>query len=104
MANALAATRLSHRTDESTSIERQKEQTSLTAKVRGDSLVFTTEDTEVSGAVSPFLRESLGPWLTDPAKISQWDILIVAKIDRLTRSLSDFDELVSWLDRNNKTL
>lgn len=104
MANALAATRLSHKTDESTSIERQKEQTSLTAKVRGDKLIYTTEDTDVSGAVSPFFRESLGPWLTDPEKIAQWDVLIVAKLDRLTRSLSDFDEMVKWLDSHGKTL
>lgn len=104
MANALAATRLSHKTDESTSIERQKEQTSLTAKIRGDKLIHTTEDTDVSGSVSPLLREGLGPWLTDPEKIAQWDVLIVSKVDRLTRSLSDFDDLVSWLDRNGKTL
>ena len=100
----LGGARLSHKTDESTSIERQREQITLTAKVRGDELVFITEDTDVSGAVSPFLRESLGPWLTDPDKIALWDGLIVAKLDRLTRSLSDFDELVSWLDRNGKTL
>lgn len=104
MGNALIATRLSHKTDESTSIERQKEQGILTAKVRGDSLIHVTEDTDISGSVSPFLREGLGPWLTDPAKVAQWDVLIVAKLDRLTRSLSDFDELVGWLDRNNKTL
>jgi DNA invertase Pin-like site-specific DNA recombinase len=100
----LGAARLSHKTDESTSIERQREQITLTAKVRGDELVHTTEDTDVSGSISPFLRESLGPWLTDPKKVSQWDGLIVPKLDRLTRSLSDFDELVGWLDKNGKTL
>jgi DNA invertase Pin-like site-specific DNA recombinase len=46
----------------------------------------------------------LGPWLTDPEKIAQWDVLIIAKIDRLTRSLSDFDDLVKWCDNNGKTL
>lgn len=104
MANALAATRLSHKTDESTSIERQREQTYHTAKARGDTLVHTTEDEDVSGAVSPFLREGLGPWLTEPAKVAQWDVLIVAKLDRLTRSLSDFDDMVKWLDAHGKTL
>lgn len=100
----LGAARLSRKTDESTSIERQREQIELTAKVRGDSLVFITEDTDVSGAISPFLRPSLGPWLTDPEKISQWDGLLVPKVDRLTRSLSDFDEIVKWCDSHGKTL
>jgi DNA invertase Pin-like site-specific DNA recombinase len=104
MANALVATRLSHKTDESTSIERQTEQGTLTAQIRGDKVIHITEDTDISGSVSPFLRDGLGPWLTEQNKIDQWDVLIVSKVDRLTRSLSDFDDLVAWLDRNGKTL
>jgi site-specific DNA recombinase len=110
MAKALGSARLSRKTDESTSIERQTEQITLTAKIRGDELVkikpgeYVTVDTDISGSVSPFLREGLGSWLTDPDKIAQWDVLIVAKVDRLTRSLSDFDDLVAWLDSQGKTL
>ena len=104
MRRALGARRLSNRTDESTSIERQGEQIKLTVQVRGDDLIHLTQDTDVSGAVSPFERADLGPWLTDPHKIAQWDVLVVAKLDRLTRSLIHFNELVSWLDRNEKTL
>ena len=100
----LGATRLSRKSDESTSIVRQREQITLTAKVRGDTLAHMTEDTDVSGSVSPFERDDLGQWLTDPDKISQWDGLIVAKLDRLTRSLSHFDAIVDWCDRNGKTL
>ena len=101
---ALGATRLSRVKDESTSIERQCEQITLTTQVRGDELVHITEDSDVSGGISPFDREDLGPWLTEPEKITKWDVLIVAKLDRLTRSLRDFDEIVSWLDRHGKTL
>jgi site-specific DNA recombinase len=101
---ALGARRLSNRTDESTSIERQGEQIQLSAQLRGDELVHMTQDTDVSGAVSPFERADLGPWLTDPAKVAKWDVLIVAKLDRLTRSLIHFNELIDWLDRNSKTL
>lgn len=104
MGRTLGAARLSRKTDESTSIERQTEQIALTAKVRGDTLVIITEDSDISGSISPFAREGLGPWLIDPEKVAQWDTLIVAKLDRLTRSLKDFDELVDWLDRNGKTL
>src|SRR5207248_9614680 len=46
----------------------------------------------------------LGPWLTEPAKIDQWDGIIVAKIDRLTRSLYDFADLVRWCNKHGKTL
>jgi site-specific DNA recombinase len=104
MARVLGGARLSRKTDESTSLERQTEQITLTAKVRGDELIHITEDSDVSGAISPFAREGLGPWLIDPKKINQWDVLVVAKLDRLTRSLKDFDELVEWMDKNGKVL
>jgi DNA invertase Pin-like site-specific DNA recombinase len=100
----LGATRLSRKTDESTSIERQHEQIELTSRIRGDTLVRIAEDTDISGNISPFERDGLGPWLTEPDKIDKWDCLIVPKLDRLTRSLRDFDELVDWLNRNGKTL
>jgi site-specific DNA recombinase len=101
---ALGARRLSRKTDESTSIERQGEQIDLSARIRGDHLVYMTEDTDVSGSISPFERADLGPWLTDPDLIAEWDVLIVAKLDRLTRSLKHFDELIAWLDQHGKTL
>lgn len=104
MDRTLGAARLSRKKDESTSIERQIEQITLTAQIRGDKLIHITEDSDISGSISPFAREGLGPWLIDPEKISQWDTLVVAKLDRLTRSLKDFDELVEWLDANDKTL
>jgi DNA invertase Pin-like site-specific DNA recombinase len=100
----LGATRLSHGTDESTSVERQREQIQHTAKVRGDDVVFISEDVDVSGAVSPFSRPDLGPWLTDPAKVAQWDTLVVAKMDRLSRSLIDFAGLLKWCQAHGKVI
>jgi site-specific DNA recombinase len=104
MARVLGGARLSRETDASTSIERQTEQITLTTQVRGDELIQITTDTDISGAISPFAREGLGPWLIDPEKIAKWDILMVAKIDRLTRSLKDFANLIEWLDANGKVL
>lgn len=49
----LGGARLSHDTDESTSIARQREQIDLNCKARGDTLVHIAEDTDVSGAVAP---------------------------------------------------
>lgn len=96
--------RLSRDNDESTSPERQHEANSYMAKARGDRIVASIEDLDVSGAASPFERPNLGPWLTQPAKITQWDGIIVHKIDRLTRSLYDFADLVRWCNKHEKTL
>lgn len=100
----LGAVRLSKDTDESTSTERQSEQISLTCQVRGDTPVHITEDVDVSGKVSPFERAGLGPWLTEPDKIAQWDAIMVAKLDRLTRSMFDFLGLLNWCRDNGKTI
>jgi site-specific DNA recombinase len=100
----LGATRLSHSTDESTSVERQREQIEAIVKARGDDVVAITEDVDVSGAVSPFKRADLGPWLTEPKKIAAWDCLMIAKLDRLSRSLLDFATLLEWCTANGKII
>ncbi|MGO9083259.1 MAG: recombinase family protein [Streptosporangiaceae bacterium] len=100
----LGAVRLSAMTDETTSPERQREAIGHTAAARGDKVIHITEDLDVSGAVSPFDRDDLGPWLTEPATISAWDVLIVAKLDRLSRSTSDLDRLVKWCLAHGKVL
>jgi site-specific DNA recombinase len=99
---ALGIARLSRDTDTSTSIERQVEQIELAARLRGDEVVTIVKDSDVSGAVSPFERSKLAPWLD--GKSREWDTLIVAKLDRLTRSLFDFADLVKWCDAHGKIL
>jgi hypothetical protein len=49
-------------------------------------------------------RHDLGPWLTDPAKLAQWDILCVAKLDQLTPFGAHFDDLRIWADGHGKTI
>lgn len=100
----LGARRLSHGTDASTSIERQGEAIERYADAGGHTLVDLTEDVDVSGAVSPFDRPDLRPWLTDPAKLAQWDAIAVTKLDRLSRSLIHLLQFVTWLTANNKVL
>jgi site-specific DNA recombinase len=101
----LGAGRLSHDTDSTTSPERQTEVIELTVKVRGDRLVApVVMDLDVSGSISVFKRPELGPWLTDPAKIAQWDVLMIPKVDRLTRSMADFVKIVEWLEEHGKIL
>jgi site-specific DNA recombinase len=106
MANVLGAARLSRKKDESMSIEGQKERIVYYVNTPGESrrLVYIAVDEDISGAISPFERADLGPWLTDPDKIAQWDTLVVLKIDRISRSVVHFHDLVEWCDKNGKTL
>jgi site-specific DNA recombinase len=104
MSNLLSVVRISDLTDATTSPERQKAKNQQYADLGDHKIIATAEDLDVSGKIGPFERKSLGPWLTDPAKISQWDALIVSKLDRLSRSVRDFCELVEWLTDHGKKL
>jgi site-specific DNA recombinase len=99
----LAALRLSHDTDASTSIERQRESVEAWALAHQHQLVHVAEDTDVSGAVAPRDRPGLGQWMAGP-KLARWDILVVAKLDRVSRSLIDFADLLEWLQARGKSL
>ena len=102
----LPVIRLSVETDETTSPERQMERIALYARMGDHALIPIKPedyDLDVSGAVSPFDRPGLGPWLRDD-RLGMWDALCVAKLDRLTRSMLDFETLIRWLEKNGKTL
>jgi site-specific DNA recombinase len=101
---AIGPRRLSNDTDESTSLKRQEQQIAAQAIAKDLDLIDTPEDTDTSGAISPFERKELGPWLTDPELIAQWDVLIVAKLDRLSRSIIDFGTLLKWCQEHGKTI
>lgn len=93
----LGVLRLSRDTDESTSIERQREQIAAYCKAKGWVVVGWAADVDVSGAVSPFERDQLGAWLRgDHEDYQPFDVIVSAKLDRLTRSLLDFADLVKW--------
>ena len=100
----LGAVRLSAMTDETTSPERQREQITGYASLHGHEVVEITEDLDVSGAVAPFDRDDLGPWLTQAARMRQWDAIVVAKFDRLSRSVADYASLIKWCEANGKTI
>jgi site-specific DNA recombinase len=65
MLNALGTVRLSHSTDESTSPARQRQRIDWWTGGNAATPVDVAEDLDVSGSVSPFDRDQLGPWLTD---------------------------------------
>ena len=102
----LPVIRLSLSTDNTTSPERQFESIERFAVYKSYELVEIRPedyDLDVSGAVSPFDRPGLGRWLK-PDRLDQWDALVVAKLDRISRSLFDFTALVHWLEAHGKAL
>lgn len=101
----LGAVRLSRSTDASTSPTRQTSWIHQTTQSRGFAEpVYVATDLDVSGAVSPFTRPNLGPWLTDPVKIAQWDVLVALKLDRISRSAKDTVDLLEWAQKHNKRI
>lgn len=99
----LGVIRLSDVTDETTSPERQREKIESWAKMKDWPVVGWAEDLDVSGAVAPFQREELGRWLTAEAR-DTWDVVVVMKMDRLTRSLADFLDFYRWCEKYEKSI
>ncbi|MBA8960130.1 DNA invertase Pin-like site-specific DNA recombinase [Rhodococcus percolatus] len=96
--------RISRATDESTSIERQREFITRWAEAHGHTVVGWAVDEDVSGSVDPFDTPALGPWLTDPSKAHEWDILAAWKLDRLGRNAIQLNKLFGWTLEHGKTL
>jgi DNA invertase Pin-like site-specific DNA recombinase len=97
----LAAIRLSIETDATTSPERQRKDIEAYAAKHGHTVTGWPTDLSVSGSVPPHQRPQLGPWLSRP---DEWDALIVAKLDRLSRSLLDFMTLQAELAAQGKEI
>ncbi|MFJ8938396.1 recombinase family protein [Streptomyces sp. NPDC102365] len=98
----LACLRLSADSDASTSIEWQRGviRHHVSSPHLSGVLVGEAEDTDVSGSISPFKRPELGRWLTSRA--DEFDVIIAARMDRLTRRAMHFHELVQWARENGK--
>ncbi|WP_454194152.1 recombinase family protein [Nocardia sp. Marseille-Q1738] len=98
----LGRLRLSRSTEESTSIERQREVIQQWADVHGHQVIGWAEDIDVSGAVSPFEAPQLGEWLND--RHPEWDVLAAWKLDRLGRNAIQLNSLFGWCLEHDKTL
>ena len=106
--SVFGAARLSLLNDDSPSMPRQSgsirswaaDRTQATGK--DHRIIKITEDS-VSGAVSPFARTGLGPWLRTPL-LDRWRVLAVHRIDRLTRSVDDFEALRALFETERKIL
>ncbi|MER7308690.1 recombinase family protein [Streptomyces griseoluteus] len=67
---------------------------------QGRLIVGWALDTNTSGTTNPFQREQLRPWLTD--RLEEWDVLAFPRIDRISRKVRYFSELLDWVEENNK--
>lgn len=86
-------------------IERDDALAQRWAEGRGDvEIVAVSQDAGVSGAISPFDRPSLGPWLTKPALRAQYDEIVASTLDRLGRNARDLQDLRKWADKHGKSL
>ncbi len=98
----LGRLRLSRVTDESTSIERQREVIQQWSDANGHSVVGWAEDLDVSGSMDPFETPALGPWLGDRAP--EWDVICAWKLDRLGRNAIQLSKLFGWCADHGKTV
>jgi site-specific DNA recombinase len=104
MARVLIAARLSQLVEAGPSrLDRDDTLATDWANAEGHEVVMTTADV-VSGKSDPFKRAGLGPWLTRPELIAQWDVLVVSKLDRLSRSVRYLDRVKEWAEVNGKRI
>ena len=98
----LARIRLSVFTDESTSVERQREIITQWATVHGHAIVGWAEDIDVSGKLSPFDTPQFGDWLKN--RYPEFDGVVAWKLDRLARNMFGLNDLFQWAKTNAKTV
>jgi DNA invertase Pin-like site-specific DNA recombinase len=101
----LGSLRLSVETDDSTGIPRQRDHVQhwVDAPGRDARIVGWATDTDVSGGLHPFKRPDLGKWFTREYE-DQWDTLCVMKIDRLSRRVAHFSDIVHWCQERGKII
>lgn len=102
---ALVVIRLSRVTDATTSPERQLEICRDLCKQRGYDEVGVAQDLDVSGSVDPFDRRdrpNLARWLGGDEQ--PFDVIVVYRVDRLTRSIRHLQKLVAWAEDHDRLI
>lgn len=118
MARVLGVVRLSRETDESTSVARQRQVITDWCAQNGHTLAGWAEDVGVSGGVAPWDRPELGQWLPSTigkgatasverkawaaSRASDFDIICVWRLDRLTRRLLHLSAMVEFANDYDK--
>jgi site-specific DNA recombinase len=85
-------------------IQTQDRRSTDWAQQEGHVIVYVTKDRNVSGAVPPWERPELGPWLTDPVRLVRYDGIVAFDVTRLSREYFDLAWLRKWAEQNHKKL
>lgn len=88
-------------TVDGTSLDVQQERLEAYAKAHGWDVIATYEDAGISAKDTN--RPALQRMLKD-AENGKFDVILVYKLDRLSRSVSDFHKLANFLDQHKVTL
>ncbi|MFH9888963.1 recombinase family protein [Streptomyces luteogriseus] len=100
---ALLSVRLSVLTDDTTSPVRQELDLRLLARERCCRVVGVASDLNVSATkVPPWKRKELGDWLNNRAP--EFDEILLWKLDRFVRRLSDLSTMIDWCLKYGKNL
>ena len=87
-----------------TGIQTQDRRSADWARQEGHVIVHVTRDRNISGAIAPWERPELGPWLTDLVKVVQYDGIVAYDVSRLSREYFDLAWLRKWAEQNHKKL
>ncbi|HEX5290124.1 MAG TPA: recombinase family protein [Streptosporangiaceae bacterium] len=97
----LLAARLSQDQAGQTGLDTQDTDARAWAERNGHEVIATAAD-KISGRTSPRDRPNLGPWLTEPHLIIQFDGIVVSKLDRLSRG-RDWG-IREWAEKHGKKI
>jgi DNA invertase Pin-like site-specific DNA recombinase len=77
-------------------IQTQDRRSAEWAAQEGHVIIHVCRDKNISGTVPPWERPELGPWLTDPRLLVQYDGIVAYDVQRLSRG-GNYD--IAWLRR-----
>jgi site-specific DNA recombinase len=100
----LGRVRLSHDTDESTSVERQQEIITNWADSHGHTVAGWATDIDVSRSVDPFDAPELKPWLKQKQQLGEWDVVACWKLDRLATGSIYLNKLIDFCQTHDKSI
>lgn len=100
----LVAARLSQKGEHNNRIENDDKASIQWAQYNGHEIIKVVADFK-SGTVQPWNRKNLKAWVTEPAKIVQYDGILASSFDRLSRGdKASTNEIENWARENGKVL
>lgn len=100
----LIVARLSRKADGQTGIETQDHLTRQWTERNGHTVREVVADSR-SGTTQPWDRPNLRPWVTDPARIGQYDAIAAYRLDRLSRGDDESTTRIEdWAREHGKLL